>query len=158
VCGGHGSMKAAALAAAWDAAAQRAFPPVERAKPRCEGCGHPMSNGRLEAEGIAEPGGELMRGLAFDAALKTLRAGQEPTLLAVPWSPCDARCDHDGPGRNPGEPGRLANGPGLFDLSVIKYEAPWRAVDVRPLGWPHDLRPEKLAVLCLRCWAERTST
>jgi hypothetical protein len=27
---------------------------------------------------------------------------------------------------------------------------------VRALGWPHDLRPEKLAVLCLRCFAERT--
>lgn len=28
-------------------------------------------------------------------------------------------------------------------------------VDVRCLGWPHDLRPERLVVLCLRCWAER---
>ena len=27
-----------------------------------------------------------------------------------------------------------------------------RPVDVRTLGWAHDLRPERLSVLCLRCW------
>jgi hypothetical protein len=34
-------------------------------------------------------------------------------------------------------------------------EASWRQVDVRRLSWDHDLRPEYLAVLCLRCWSTR---
>jgi hypothetical protein len=39
----------------------------------------------------------------------------------------------------------------------LEFRASWRPVDVRCLSWPHDLRPESLAVLCLRCWAGRAS-
>jgi hypothetical protein len=48
---------------------------------------------------------------------------------------------------------------GPVDAATLKltpdFEASWRQVDVRTLGWPHDLRENKLAVLCLRCLAEQ---
>jgi hypothetical protein len=37
------------------------------------------------------------------------------------------------------------------------FEASWRPVSLRTLGGPDDLRPENLAVLCLRCWAAESA-
>ena len=152
-CDGHGSLKAAALAGlktsvrAWDGV-HSTF--------RCEGCGHPMSEGTWQG---MYPG--WSRDVILRQAEYELRQGREPTFAGgdpVYFSRCDERCKHGGPGRvyvgldridwrpwGPGEP--LVAGP--------THEASWRQVDVRTLGWPHDLRPEKLAVLCLRCWAAR---
>lgn len=87
--------------------------------------------------------------------------------LGVHYSACDELCEHGGPWRarcgNTAEgewdtripvgagarPGQVM-GPGVHEV-----EASWRPVDVRTLSWPHDLRPEQLALLCLRCWAAR---
>lgn len=93
------------------------------------------------------------------------------------WSPCDEGCRHQGDvrARNtqpddgsrswtpaPMPPieagltaGEVASRVAALGPRVV-VEASWRAVDVRLLGWPHDLRPEKLSVLCLRCWAARS--
>lgn len=196
-CGGHGSLKAAALvllstlnlarASVADEADYPklaefllAHPPqggsaeaagaVEAA--RCEGCGHPMSDGtwtegrRVTEEGIA----------------RLLAAGNEGMIhpsCAVHWSPCDERCRHGGPGRRMPDDrlGWVEGGPGLkpevlgeIIAAGVPFEASWRAVDVR-VGMlaraagldhvggpshvvrPFDLRPENIAVLCLRCRA-----
>jgi hypothetical protein len=80
---------------------------------------------------------------------------------AVHYSPCDEGCRHAGPGREWFEVA-VGDDPWAVteDVSQVALtyprEASWRPVDVRVLGWPHDLRPEKLAVLCLRCFAEWT--
>jgi hypothetical protein len=110
------------------------------------------------------------------SALLSLRDGQEPLrrlryepdqTLDVHWSPCDPRCLHGPPFRlrvadveepqvvvEADEPaGRWAAN---VDPRFGPVMASWRQVDVRTLGWPHDLRPERLAVLCLRCWAARS--
>lgn len=149
---------------------------------RCEGCGHPMSEGTWEPElpehsntlGFTVTGGELAS-LAFEMAEHRLRRGEslraEPTL----YSPCDEGCRHSGAlrfhptdgsapwvsdvVRNPfvmpdGGTETAGDVAGRTDGLV---EASWRPVDVRCLSWAHDLRPEMLAVLCLRCFVERTS-
>lgn len=155
-CGGHGSLKAAALADFWpdDQAEGR---PV-----RCQGCGHPRSEGTWEAPGgLGPPDSGAERRASDD-----LRLGGEPTCLVTHFSRCDEGCRHDHP------PARVrpvmarvstrmfADGPDLLidphnSAPVDIVEASWRPVDVRTLSWPHDLRPEHLAILCLRCWAER---
>lgn len=99
------------------------------------------------------------------------------------WSPCDEGCRHGAPIRMGVQgveatvdtrTGDVIDGPrpvgrqtlveidgtagewaARIDPRYGPVEASWRPVDVRILGWPHDLRPEKLAVLCLRCWASR---
>lgn len=149
---------------------------------RCEGCGHPMSDGAWEGPRpryIAEGHDVLL----FDAAQEFLRRKREPKVGRVHYSPCDEVCQHGAPIRVAVEGARAAldlqSGEAetpekagrkvLVDLMGTTagewarginpdygpVEAVWRAVDVRTLGWPHDLRPEKLAVLCLRCYAAR---
>lgn len=178
VCGGYGSLKAAALSLT-------AFPPDARrtglttisqnlammqlaglAPPtmRCEGCGHPMSEGTWEsgqggyraAPWAAGPGAGLLA-----AVVSLLREGEEPDSYHVHYSPCDEGCTHSGPGRHRWLDEDYLTwqaADALLERSVRPYEreASWRPVDVHTLGWPHDLRPEKLAVLCLRCWAARS--
>lgn len=111
-----------------------------------------MSDGTWDGHDWFERSDEKM---ALYAAL-ALADGVEPDLDRVHWSPCDEGCNHGGPGREmlrdcdwwsptddvgPPQPGKVI------------VEASWRSVDVRTLGWPMDLRPEKLSVLCLRCFA-----
>jgi hypothetical protein len=165
VCHGHGSLKAAAL----DWLTKRRQPEstfTGRDPLRCEDCGHPMSEGNDLAH-----------------AERCLRMGVEPQGTigrGVFYSPCDEGCRHGGPVRCPDggtchhecadfQPGGYPQGEcwRTFNAEPLsaygeqwprpqpKREASWRPVDVRTLGWPHDLRPEKLAVLCLRCWADR---
>ena len=181
-CGGHGSLKAAALAGAWQGVGRSAqvrrlvaergndvptlnaiVAEVDAGPVRCEGCGHPMGDGTWE-----NPGGYL-----DDIAMRDLLA--KPYLAdgrnhawaerrgAAHWSPCDERCTHRGPGRATGGQLRgelvgrwLQKAAGYGVVPTPTYKASWRQVDVRTLGWPHDLRPERLAILCLRCWAERS--
>lgn len=188
VCGGHGSLKAAALA--WFARTcphghklvginrdhHAKYDPCDRVSEavcRCEGCGHPMSEGTWEGE-HPHPRPDLLVGFA----LTELREGREPrTEVFDPpgtfaggnhhFSPCDEGCRHGGPWRYRGEfvagvgadwidpHGAVQLDPQVALARGFEVEASWRQVDVRTLGWPHDLRPEKLAVLCLRCWAVR---
>lgn len=189
-CGGHGSLRAAALAALMaeppEAAAVRMATERYNRNPspwasrnlgdaehrlrqvrwvreaRCEGCGHPMNDGTWEGDDRRDVA--LRQGDA-DHVLACLRGGREPTageLGSVHWSPCDEGCRHGGPGREWHEVavGDDPWGP-VDDVArvALSYprEALWRSVDVRTLGWAHDLRPEKLAVLCLRCLADRTA-
>lgn len=155
VCEGHGSLKAAALAVLRGRTSGLVVgdvPPV-----RCEGCAHPMSEGTWDwRQRPANPVVEIGQ------AWEMLSTGREPVsgqVLSVHYSPCDEGCRHGGPGR-----GRVLAPGGAYLAEVTNaageaarhgFEASWRSVDVRTLGWAHDLRPEKLAVLCLRCYAER---
>ncbi len=153
-CDGHGSLKAAALAAMQHSYAQerpRGNGPLAL---RCEGCGHPRSEGTWEDGGFQRSSDEwlvwaathLRQGRAPPAHL----GGTPATAFATHYSPCDKGCTHDLTGtRTAG----LAAGKMAVDCHPL--EASWRPVEVRALGWPHDLRPEKIAVLCLRCWAMR---
>lgn len=168
-CDGHGSLKAAALHHV--VSLRNVY--HDGASARCEVCGHQMSDGAWEpglSEGQAEAGTSAMVGYAFIH----LRGGgsmgspHEPPG-PVHYSPCDDGCRHGGPGRWGGRPAQWAyadlaappegevEGTVLQDRIAAGFpvEASWRPVDVRTLGWPHDLRPERLAVLCLRCWAAR---
>lgn len=185
-CGGHGSLKAAALAGL-DERLRRAWSDLNYRDPeareqsdaafrvRCEDCGHPMSEGTWERIVIASPALGPSKADAM-LALHDLRAGGEPepgpAFPNVHYSPCDERCRHGGPGRvwvpkgsevYPGQDDRwhyeadqdTAHREDVRENGYDRVEASWRSVDVRTLGWPHDLRPESLAVLCLRCWAAR---
>jgi hypothetical protein len=175
VCGGHGSLKAAALAyfmeLQWPEDSCSGDPDRGTCTCltlRCEDCGHPMREGTWEwrddetrrrlAATVADDAKNL------DLALKWLREGREPEQARVHYSPCDEACRHGGPVRFLAE--RLGGAFQRTDVIAegmvpavmhLQPQASWRPVDIRTLGWPHDLRPEKLAVLCLRCCAERSS-
>lgn len=186
VCDGHGSLRAAALAEkewrddGW-ALVRPVAPPHTH---RCESCGHPMSEGTWEYDTAGwrggkgewcEPAHPTAAHVRLDEhALAVLREGQEPTMYGVHYSSCDEGCRHYGLAFD--EHGYLTADPPveivrpvpegtdsdvqigpLIDEGYGPYQASWRPVDVRTSGWPHDLRPEKLAVLCLRCFAERSA-
>lgn len=160
-CDGHGSLKAAAL---WEYGGYGPTKVVQIRLPddhvfHCEGCGHPMCEGTWEDDGS----GILLAVDRLRYAAESLRAGREPVSKFVHYSPCDEGCRHGGPGRvfdGDGDVWPVLNvSPTLNTTCVgvpLRREASWRSVDVRTFGWPHDLRPEKLAVLCIRCYAERT--
>jgi hypothetical protein len=119
---------------------------------RCEDCWHPASEGTWE-------GGSPS---SWVHAYKVLRVGLEPSvsMVSTHWGGCDARCIHGAPLRMERRTGGWNMDPPLAaaDLALKSgraVEASWRQVDVRTLGWPHDLRPDHLRVLCLRCWARR---
>jgi hypothetical protein len=181
-CGGHGSLKAAALA---DAHGRQPGTLHGQPPARCEGCGHPMGDGTWE-RGAEYWHEALRRDLGVGSsrwAFEHLRRGNEPpsrTLqhrVGVHFSPCDEGCRHDGPGRHRltdedyltwkaiPDTAKARTGLGVGNYEV---EASWRQVDVRtgvpaPANHPHpmiytrpwNLRPENLALLCLRCWAGR---
>jgi hypothetical protein len=178
-CEGHGSLKAAALAGKewraeeWAHATARVRSVVPPRVHRCEDCGHPMSEGMWE-------NGTWTRGDAGQPgtpewAFAHLRRGNEPPRnlsadpppthrsFAVHYSPCDEGCRHGGPMRfgdgDGWDPERAENilVSAVFASEWTHVEASWRPVDIRTLGWPHDLRPERLAILCLRCFASTPS-
>lgn len=170
-CAGHGSLKAATLARRWDLVMGCGHSPVDPPRAyRCEDCGHPTSEGTWEGGGPINP-----THMQHTVPLM-LGIGREPEFTdddgnvfrPVHYSPCDKWCHHGGPGRwefprKPGEihqgviEGSMAEGSVGRDVARgVSHEASWRQVDVRTLGWPHDLRPERLAILCLRCWAGRS--
>lgn len=180
-CDGHGSLKAAALAyfrqtacaacgsetlrdvcAEADHVVFGCRPGGHDLQYRCQGCGHPMSDG----EWVGEFGDEILRDDLLRKPHNDLHQWAERSNL-VHYSSCDDGCRHDGHGRQ--RVGKY-NDWQVMDLarldSVIRaercldgrVEASWRQVDVRTLGWPHDLRTDHLAVLCLRCWAGRVAT
>jgi hypothetical protein len=164
-CGGHGSLRALALHVLHLEEGSRDGRPVDVA--RCEDCAHPMSDGTWE--GVWSAPNDPTRCTAV--AARQLRAGKEPrvesslhTPDAIPWihySDCDGLCRHRGPGRyERTEGGRWET---IEDVTLIDgsqallklgLQASWRLVDVRFMGWPHDLRPERLALLCLRCYVQ----
>jgi hypothetical protein len=146
---------------------------------RCESCAHPMSDGTWEGAPCWD---EATRAAFAVGVVEAVQFGSSWASFTLPifWSPCYEGCRHQGDmrARNtdpaaikggwgykppflPGGPQALTAGEAVArvaDEPRIVIEASWRAVDVRTLGWPHDLRPEKLAILCLRCWAERTTS
>lgn len=172
-CEWHGSLKVAARAAL--VIADMPVGPeryrhrvAEQHAVRCEDCGHPMSEGTWE--GDPPQNAHKARVFCERRALEEIRNGNlAPGLPVVHFSPCDESCRHEGPLRwryqadhqeRPWTqvPADIEGRPlGLLaDGNCI--EATWRPVDVRTLGWKHDLRPERLAILCLRCWAQRSSS
>jgi hypothetical protein len=152
-CGGHGSLKAAALAAlkahVWKRGGQHPEDPVTR----CEGCGHPMSDGTW----VNPPAAGLDRGpLLDDEGIRGLLTqpysehgfhGWAERRGAVHWSRCDEQCDHGSMGRirdtQRGENGgqwleRAFNPEPRAHGGVVagvrqgyEVEASWRSVDVR---------------------------
>lgn len=150
---------------------------------RCTSCSHPMSEGTWEDHSRVPHAGVLagdegLRRTWVRWAFEELRAGREPTRLddslpqsdgrVVHYSPCDEACTHGGPIRwkatwadephtwmPEGPLEAVPTGKGVANGTTI--EASWRPIDIRTLGWPHDLRPEKLAVLCLRCFAAKST-
>jgi hypothetical protein len=158
VCDGHGSLKAAALEFLSNVSDRGAD---EHDEHRCEDCGHPMSEGTWEDPPLAKWNGYVETRAKGEAAIM---AGREPTLAvhSLHFSGCDEGCRHDC--RAVRLAADLPLCPSVSDLvgpfvaghPEVLVEASWRPVDVRTLGWPHDLRPEKLAVLCLRCLAGRS--
>ncbi len=154
-------------AAEWEQleTADRAERPI-----RCNGCGHPRSEGTWE-----DPHTVLAHCLGYvetrERGRKAIMRGVEPLATAGAsqhYSPCDEGCRHDCKAVRIRAQGREPVPSATFVLDYLREarshdpeastEASWRPVDIRTLGWPHDLRPEKLAVLCLRCYAERTKT
>lgn len=147
---------------------------------RCEDCAHPMSDGAWDwvstkAEyrfAQLSVNREKNLNLAFTA----LREGREPGLPEAFYSSCDERCRHSGalrfhptdgsqPWVSDVERNPLAmpsNGTETAGDVVARVDGPveasWRPVNVRCLSWAHDLRPEQIAVLCLRCFAARSLT
>ncbi len=143
---------------------------------RCEGCWHPMAEGSWEG-----PAAELLDGAHHEpdriiaevlaARARWLSGGDlGVTYNLTHYSPCDDRCRHAGRGRWGGPPQLWAyadlgaNAEGEVAYSVLDdridhghpVEAAWRPVDIRPLDWAHDLRPQSLRLLCLHCWAARS--
>lgn len=178
-CGGHGSLKIAVLGhlkrGQWVAQAGigseawvRRFNMVEAAPPdflaRCECCGHPMVEGTWDNPG-APDGDPLLDEISIDSLLhKPLNSFHEWAFRhgGAHYSACDERCAHHGPGRATGGQlrdelvGRWLQKANQYGITPTPtFEALWRSVDARLLGWEHDLRPERLALLCLRCWTER---
>lgn len=156
-CGGRGSLKAAAMRVCLTMDEKYALVPV-----RCEGCGHPMGGGQWDGRDPYARGDLKILTYAFQA-LAAGSAVDLEVLERVYWSPCDEGCRHGASVRTPVPGGYWTNltviapeGAAAKVAAGERVEASWRAVDVRTLGWPHDLRPEKLAVLCMRCWAERS--
>jgi hypothetical protein len=158
-CNGHGSLRGAALAGRW-ARSDGPLSPHPTGDPRCEDCGHPMSEGTWE--GPAFTSLSEVQQQELDHAWRCLLENIEPTGTigrADYFSPCDEACRHSGPGRRPFDDGWIGCNELMNNVGITKgFQASWRPVDVRTLGWPHDLRPERLAILCLRCWAKRSST
>lgn len=190
-CDGQGSLRAAALMALWKhdqkdtgsgICVEGPSCPVLTHKARCEGCGHPMSDGEWEGLEVSEE-------LVIANAEEKLELGSEPHRNGVHYSPCDERCRHQGPSWLEDGTSTSAGRLKLRRLGVWKgtgepYEgtikASWRIVDIR-VGmevmnlfkagisvydvtefnnldvWhlrPWDLRRENVALLCLRCWVE----
>lgn len=140
---------------------------------RCEDCQHPLAPAvewdPPQHVSVLDGGTEH----GEEHALLRLRYGNEPVkCYGTHWSPCDTQCRHGGPMRarytgppsslNP-EPDRDWHGRAVDftgpagGLVACRYDvqADWRPVDVRTLGWRADLRRERLAALCLRCYAIR---
>ncbi len=148
---------------------------------RCQDCQHPWDGKSLE-DGWWEPtgDGEWDRRTWNQFALDSLSAGREPSAdeffarehkariaawqFSVHYSPCGEGCRHPhAPGRVrlPGQgwwnPVAELHHVGALREAGAEIEASWRHVDVRLLGWPHDLRRSKLALLCTRCLAARSN-
>lgn len=176
-CWGFGALRESAIA--WLVEHRRAGTPLDaeayarRAHEhgiRCEGCAHPMSTADL-----ADDGGGPRWSQAVEArrwAFSHLSMGTEPPLengafpINTQWSVCDRDCAHHGVSRQRiiatgeiialrHERGFEATRPLASAEGPTVVESAWRSVDIRALGWPADLSPEALALLCLHCYAER---
>jgi Zn finger protein HypA/HybF involved in hydrogenase expression len=158
MCGSHGSLKAEALAKLIIERIRRgdAGENNDPLTPRCEDCGHPMNEGTWEPHPPQDRSGKTHPDANREITMALAEFWERRGV--VHFSPCDEDCNHDGPGRKPFDGGWIGCNEMMNNVGITKgFQASRRPVDVRCLGWPHDLRPERLAVLCLRCWAERSS-
>lgn len=131
-----------------------------------------MSDGTWEREGsdIVPYGGAQLQAISEGLWLKAMREQERDVCYQpVHYSPCDEGCTHydgvNGPVTDDAPTATVRPAPQGTDSDVQigallgegygPFEASWRQVDVRLTSWPHDLRPEHLLLLCLRCWAKR---
>jgi hypothetical protein len=124
---------------------------------RCQRCGHPyyVGKGLGVWERDDDPSDEIVPPALFDDLAPEVRANG--TAGQTHWSPCDARCTHDGPVRVKDISGCWQEyGPGddAGPLLVMNVErqAAWRILTVHHLNErKFDLRWWNLAALCQRC-------
>lgn len=180
-CDSWGSLREAALAEKMcgpEWAVRAGGGDAEDTVPRCESCSHPMSEGTWEGE---DHGDDFKRDLLRESASGGRRVAERNGI--VHFSPCDEGCTHGGPVQVQVEGSHWERiGPMEGELRSVRdllaeerdsrsVRALWRPVEVRrgmvaKRGFgeafdpsnvvhvrPWDLRPENLAVLCLRCWA-----
>lgn len=154
-CQDHGSLHAAALDHLRNDDQESTKP--ENWLVRCETCHHPYNKGTWEGQSYP-----------FEWAYQSLEIGIEPSVNrdeGIHYTCCDEKCRHPGPATF--APSEYAGRRKLWEdgqgMSVVEcvaeganVESSWRAVDVRRLSWDSDIRPQYLALLCLRCWANRT--
>lgn len=136
---------------------------------RCEGCGHPASEGTWEGYGASE-GDTPMAERFMGAALAAIVAGVDTspaTFQPTYYSLCDAGCRHDlaatqvdmrgGAGWESVGPDPLRLGGQTVQEFLtwchVPVRASWRHVDVCRLYFPNMVRLEDLRLLCFRCWA-----
>lgn len=159
-CGGHGSLKAACLHGLGLAIRGVTHPlDGDWHMRRCEDCAHPMTEGTWVNPDHPRSGSPILDDVAIAELLtKPYHTfhGWAERHGAVHYSPCDKFCHHSGPGRAPRwgemvEYNELINNVGI----TPGFEASWRPVDVRTLGHPFDLRIERIALLCSRCYGTR---
>jgi hypothetical protein len=171
---GHGSLRAAVRRALVRGVAVRGpahggnAALVTDEQTRCKDCGHPMSDGTWEgpaAELLLDPehpftAADAEREWLEMQAWKREPEGQRVRHNVNYWSACDEDCRHGAPFQVYNQDTLIANITASYPGGAADHarqggavRASWRVVDVRPRGWAHDLRPERLAVLCSRCLA-----
>lgn len=127
---------------------------------RCEGCGHPLSDGAW----VGSRPLHIAEGFDFlllDRVVEGLRHGVDERRLGerVHYSPCDEGCTHGGPGRSqPSDQAGIGEQCG-WNLYADLRDSPRQYVSVGgcvPALVEASWRGESADPnSCLRCWAAR---
>mgnify|MGYP006876039257 CR=1 FL=1 len=121
---------------------------------RCEGCGHPESEGRWVGPNANVVGLEVGKVPPHALHAMFARFVREDHLPRADrydvdfWSGCDAGCRHLP------DPGTVVKPQPVEEGGPRPVEATWRQPRlVLVNGHAHDLRPENLRIMCARCVA-----
>jgi hypothetical protein len=165
MCGGHGSLRAAALSLFSLGITYSPDWVVGMPEWRCGKCNHPMSEGTWE---IHERWRDQANGYSNDEVIKyieeafaegrSIKYVESTYKDAVHLSKCDGKCTHSAEHVRSHPEGSFKafreTDTSMFGAIESGWivESSWRQVDIHfKNGWQHDLRPENLTLLCLRC-------